>query len=52
MYPGQIIEYTVRPLFGLKFYWMTEVTQVYPFDFFIDEQRHGPYKHVASSPSF
>jgi len=43
MYPGQIIEYTVKPLFGLKFYWMTEVTQVHPFDFFVDDQRYGPY---------
>ena len=43
LYPGQIIEYTVRPLLGIPFYWMTEITQVRPQSFFIDEQRKGPY---------
>jgi ligand-binding SRPBCC domain-containing protein len=43
MYPGQIIEYTVRPLFGIPFYWMTEITHVQPLEYFIDEQRFGPY---------
>jgi ligand-binding SRPBCC domain-containing protein len=43
MYPGQVIEYTVRPLFGIPLYWMTEITQVQPMQFFIDEQRVGPY---------
>jgi len=28
MYPGQIIEYTVRPIMGIPLYWMTEITQV------------------------
>ena len=43
IYPGQIIEYTVRPLLGIAFYWMTEITQVRSKEFFIDEQRKGPY---------
>ena len=43
IYPGQIIEYTVRPVFGIPVYWMTEITQVKPQVFFIDEQRKGPY---------
>lgn len=43
MYPGQIIEYTVKPLFGLPLYWMTEITHVEEGKFFIDEQRYGPY---------
>ncbi|MDE3212441.1 MAG: SRPBCC family protein [Bacteroidota bacterium] len=43
MYPGQIIEYRVRPLLGIPLYWMTEITQVDPGKFFIDEQRYGPY---------
>lgn len=42
-YPGQIIEYTVKPLFGIPMYWMTEITQVRELEFFIDEQRVGPY---------
>jgi len=43
MYPGQIIEYSVAPVAGVKMYWMTEITQVQPKLFFIDEQRYGPY---------
>ena len=43
MYPGQIISYTVRPLFGLKLNWVTEITHVEPKQYFVDEQRFGPY---------
>jgi ligand-binding SRPBCC domain-containing protein len=43
MYPGQIIEYTVKPLFGIPVYWMTEITHVEEGKYFIDEQRFGPY---------
>ncbi len=44
MYAGQIIEYTVKPLAGIPVYWMTEITQVKDKEYFIDEQRFGPYK--------
>lgn len=43
MYAGQIIEYKVRPVLGIPLYWMTEITQVKDKEFFIDEQRYGPY---------
>lgn len=43
MYPGQIIEYTVRPILGIPVYWMTEITHVENQKFFVDEQRVGPY---------
>ncbi|MBI1343260.1 MAG: hypothetical protein GC171_10030 [Terrimonas sp.] len=43
MYPGQIIEYTVKPLMGIPLYWMTEITHVRDQRFFVDEQRFGPY---------
>ena len=43
MYPGQIIEYTIRPLLGIPVYWMTEITHVQNMQYFIDEQRIGPY---------
>lgn len=43
MYSGQIIEYTVKPLLGIPLYWMTEITQVKDKEYFIDEQRFGPY---------
>ena len=42
-YPGQIIQYTVKPLLGIKINWVTEITQVRYQEFFIDEQRFGPY---------
>lgn len=42
-YAGQIIEYTVRPLFGFPVHWVTEITHVQPPHFFVDEQRFGPY---------
>tara|TARA_R110002096_G_scaffold109056_4_gene238617 strand:- start:35074 stop:35535 length:462 start_codon:yes stop_codon:yes gene_type:complete len=44
MYPGMIITYRVTPLFGIPMSWMTEITQVKENEFFIDEQRVGPYK--------
>lgn len=43
MYAGQIIEYTVRPLLSIPLYWMTEITHVAEQEYFIDEQRFGPY---------
>lgn len=43
MYPGQLIEYTVKPLLGIPLYWMTEITHVQDMQYFIDEQRFGPY---------
>ena len=44
IYPGMIITYKVSPLLGIKMNWMTEITQVKEMDYFIDEQRVGPYK--------
>lgn len=43
MYPGQMISYTVRPLLGLPLQWTTEITHVEDKNFFVDEQRVGPY---------
>src|SRR5438067_1599429 len=43
-YAGQIITYSVKPLLGIPLFWMTEITQVAPLKFFVDEQRKGPYK--------
>jgi ligand-binding SRPBCC domain-containing protein len=43
MYAGQIIEYTVKPVLGIPLYWMTEITHVVEDQYFIDEQRFGPY---------
>ena len=43
MYPGQIISYNVSPLMGLKMNWVTEISHVKEKEFFVDEQRVGPY---------
>jgi len=43
MYAGQIIEYIVKPVLGIPLYWMTEIAQVADKQYFIDEQRFGPY---------
>ena len=42
-YPGQIITYTIKPLLGIPLHWMTEITHVKENEYFVDEQRFGPY---------
>jgi ligand-binding SRPBCC domain-containing protein len=44
IHPGMMIEYKVRPLFGIPVSWLTEITQVQEQRYFIDEQRIGPYR--------
>jgi len=43
MYPGQIIQYIVTPILGIKTKWVTEITHVKDKEYFVDEQRFGPY---------
>lgn len=43
IYPGLIIEYRIKPLLGIPVYWMTEITHVRHLEYFVDEQRYGPY---------
>ena len=43
MYPGMIICYKVSPSLGIKTTWVTEITQVRNKEYFVDEQRVGPY---------
>lgn len=43
MYAGMIITYKVSPLLGIKMNWMTEITHVANKQYFVDEQRFGPY---------
>ncbi|MFH1028556.1 MAG: SRPBCC family protein [Pseudomonadota bacterium] len=43
-YAGQIITYTVRPLMRVEVSWTTEITHVERPNFFVDEQRFGPYR--------
>ncbi len=43
IYAGLIISYIVRPMFGIKTNWVTEITHVEDNKYFVDEQRIGPY---------
>jgi ligand-binding SRPBCC domain-containing protein len=43
MFPGQIIQYIVTPVLGIKTKWVTEITHVKDKEYFVDEQRFGPY---------
>ena len=43
MYAGQIIQYIVTPVLGIKTKWVTEITHVIDKHYFVDEQRFGPY---------
>jgi ligand-binding SRPBCC domain-containing protein len=43
MYAGQIIQYVVTPIMGIKTKWVTEITHVVENKYFVDEQRFGPY---------
>ncbi len=44
MYAGQIITYIIKPMLNIPVKWMTEITHVKEGEYFIDEQRFGPYK--------
>lgn len=43
MFSGQIIQYIVTPVMGIKTKWVTEITHVRDGEYFVDEQRFGPY---------
>lgn len=41
---GMLIEYTVKPLWGIEMDWVSEIKHVQEPYYFVDEQRAGPYK--------
>jgi ligand-binding SRPBCC domain-containing protein len=43
IYPGMLITYKVSPILGIKLNWMTEITHIKEHEYFVDEQRMGPY---------
>lgn len=43
MYPGQLIKYKLYPFAGIPVRWTTEITHVSEPNYFVDEQRFGPY---------
>ncbi|NQY04777.1 MAG: SRPBCC family protein [Flavobacteriaceae bacterium] len=44
IFSGQIIHYKVSPVLGINTNWVTEITHVKDKEFFVDEQRFGPYE--------
>lgn len=44
IYPGLMLTYTVSPFLGLPVDWVTEITHVREPEFFVDDQRLGPYR--------
>lgn len=43
MYPGMILTYQVSPIWGIPMTWVTEITHIKEPEYFVDEQRSGPY---------
>lgn len=44
IHPGLIISYSIKPLLGMKMLWLTEIKHLKEKEYFVDEQRAGPYK--------
>jgi len=44
IYNGMLIDYTVKPLFGIPMHWQTKIIDVKPLEVFADTQLKGPYK--------
>ncbi|WP_207429392.1 SRPBCC family protein [Pedobacter sp. SYSU D00535] len=44
MYEGLIITYKIKPFLNIPMDWCTEITHISEKEYFIDEQRSGPYK--------
>lgn len=43
IYAGEVITYVIHPVLGIPLRWMTEITHVKEGEYFVDEQREGPY---------
>jgi len=44
MFEGQLIEYRVEFIRGVRSLWLTEIAHVCDREYFVDEQRIGPYR--------
>ncbi len=43
MYEGLIITYRIKPMLNIPVNWCTEITHIKEKEFFVDDQRKGPY---------
>jgi len=44
MYAGLFINYRLKPMLNIPVSWITEITHIKENEYFVDEQRKGPYK--------
>lgn len=44
IHTGMLIDYKVKPLFGISMFWRTEIAEVQKPYYFIDTQLKGPYR--------
>ena len=52
IHEGMLIDYTVRPLFGIPLRWQTEICKVEKPYLFTDRQLKGPYKMWEHTHSY
>lgn len=43
MYEGLLIHYRLKPMLNIPVDWCTEITHILEKEYFVDEQRKGPY---------
>jgi len=43
IYEGLIITYHIKPMLNISINWCTEITHIKEHQYFVDEQRKGPY---------
>lgn len=43
IYAGQILQYKVTPMTGIRTKWVSEIKSIVPKKYFVDEQLYGPY---------
>jgi len=44
MYEGMFINYRLKPMLNISIAWCTEITHIKEKEYFVDEQRIGPYR--------
>ena len=44
MYEGLLINYRLKPMLNIPINWCTEITHIKEKEYFVDEQRKGPYR--------
>ncbi|HEY5463337.1 MAG TPA: SRPBCC family protein [Hanamia sp.] len=52
VYEGMLIDYTVKPLFGIPLHWQTEIFRIDKPNMFADRQLKGPYKMWEHTHTF